>query len=885
MHRAKLELDDVFCAAMELASPTERAAYLNQACGDDLDARRRVERLLAAHSQAGGFLGTGPSVDAATTDLPSQATGTLIGPYKLLQPIGEGGMGTVFLAEQTHPVQRKVALKVIKPGMDSRQVIARFEAERQALAMMDHVNIARVFDAGATESGRPYFVMELVHGVPITKYCDDNYLTPRARLELFIPVCQAIQHAHQKGVIHRDIKPSNVMITLYDGKPVPKVIDFGVAKATEQKLTERTLFTQYGTMVGTLEYMSPEQAEMSALGVDTRSDIFSLGVLLYELLTGSTPLSHKRVREVAYSEVLRMIKEEEPPRPSTRLSDSGEALARSRPNAKRNRRSCRELMRGELDWIVMKTLEKDRKRRYETANGLARDVERYLHDETVQACPPSAGYRFRKFARRNKRALASAAMLGLTLLAVLGTVAGTIGWVARDRAARQLTMEVEVNLAVNEAERFRRVANYPQALSAAKRADGLLAHGTASQGLKDRVRLVRQDLEMILRLEGILFDLTSLKQNPLWFDFVKLDSEYARAFRNYGIDVEALEPAKAGELIWDRPIGLQLALALDAWAEARRYTLTSPVPAPPQDKSWEQLLAAASAADPDPWRVRLRGVLEKRNREALVEVAAAGTPDDVPALSLGLLARALSDHGAYAQAETLLRRAQRRHPTSFWLNYDLAKTLLRQEPPLRDQAIRFLSVALALRPDSPAVYATLCGALADAGAWEEAAALCQEAVRVKADSAMLHLSYGNALGHQGKEEQAVPEYRKAIALEPECAAAHSSLGTALARTGRLDEAIVAHREAIRLNGPDRPDTLNMLANLANSYSEFARHLDALKLARRDAGAHESQAGPRPPRHAQHAREPRQHLCCPRPALGRPQAPRSDAGAYESQARP
>ena len=294
------------------------------------------------------------------------------------------------------PVQRKVALKVIKPGMDSRQVIARFEAERQALAMMDHVNIARVLDAGATEAGRPYFVMELVHGVPITKYCDDNHLTPRERLELFVPVCQAIQHAHQKGIIHRDIKPSNVMVTLYDGKPVPKVIDFGVAKATEQKLTERTLFTQYGTMVGTLEYMSPEQAEMSALGVDTRSDIYSLGVLLYELLTGSTPLTHKRMKEAAYAEILRMIKEEEPPKPSTRLSDSGEALASISAHRHTEPAKLTKLVRGELDWIVMKTLEKDRNRRYETANGFAADVQRYLDDEPVQACPPSAGYRLRQ---------------------------------------------------------------------------------------------------------------------------------------------------------------------------------------------------------------------------------------------------------------------------------------------------------------------------------------------------------------------------------------------------------------------------------------------------------------------------------------------------------
>ena len=357
----------------------------------------------------------------ATVELPiTERPGTVIGPYKLLQQIGEGGMGTVFMAEQTQPVQRKVALKVIKPGMDSRQVIARFEAERQALAMMDHVNIARVLDAGATESGRPYFVMELVHGVPITKYCDDNRLTPRERLELFVPVCQAIQHAHQKGIIHRDIKPSNVLVTLYDGKPVPKVIDFGVAKATEQRLTERTLFTQYGTMVGTLEYMSPEQAEMSALGVDTRSDIYSLGVLLYELLTGSTPLSHKRLKEAAYAEILRMIKEEEPPRPSTRLSDSGEALASISAQRHTEPAKLTKLVRGELDWIVMKTLEKDRNRRYETANGFAADVQRYLDDEPVQACPPSARYRFREV-----RAAEQAGAGDRGVMLVLALVRGT----------------------------------------------------------------------------------------------------------------------------------------------------------------------------------------------------------------------------------------------------------------------------------------------------------------------------------------------------------------------------------------------------------------------------------------------------------------------------
>src|SRR5689334_18497263 len=401
---------EIFLAALQQPTAGERAAFLDQACGSDANLRGQIEALLAEHEQLGSYLEAPVAAGQRTLDEApaTERPGTVIGPYKLLQQIGEGGMGTVFMAEQAKPVQRKVALKVIKPGMDSRQVIARFEAERQALALMDHVNIARVFDGGTTENGRPYFVMELVHGVPITQYCDDSHLTPRERLELFVPVCQAIQHAHQKGIIHRDIKPPNVMVTLYDGKPVPKVIDFGVAKATEQKLTERTLFTQYGTLIGTFEYMSPEQAEMSALGADTRSDIFSLGVLLFELLTGSTPLSRKRLKAAAYPEILRMIKEEEPPKPSTRLSDSGETLASISANRQTEPAKLTRLVRGELDWIVMKTLEKDRNRRYATANDFAADVQRYLSDEPVLACPPSTWYRFCKFARRNKRAVVTA---------------------------------------------------------------------------------------------------------------------------------------------------------------------------------------------------------------------------------------------------------------------------------------------------------------------------------------------------------------------------------------------------------------------------------------------------------------------------------------------
>jgi serine/threonine protein kinase/tetratricopeptide (TPR) repeat protein len=424
----------IFLEAIEIGSASERASYLDSACGGNAELRGQVEALIRAHQTPQRLLDNA-AVAPPTIDRPPQLErpGGVIGPYKLLEQIGEGGMGTVFLAEQDQPVRRKVALKVIKAGMDSRQVIARFEVERQALAMMDHVNIARVLDAGTTEAGRPYFVMELVRGVPITKYCDDHHLTPRERLELFVPVCHAIQHAHQKGIIHRDIKPSNVMITLYDGKPIPKVIDFGVAKATEQKLTDRTLFTQSGTMVGTMEYMSPEQAEMSAQGVDTRSDIYSLGVLLYELLTGSTPLSHKRLKEAAYVEVVRMIKEEEPPKPSTRLGDSGEALASISAQRHMEPAKLTKLVRGELDWIVMRTLEKDRNRRYETANGFAADLLRYLNDEPVLACPPSAGYRLEKFVRRNRGPVLAASLVLFAL--VVGVIGTSFGFLQARHAA------------------------------------------------------------------------------------------------------------------------------------------------------------------------------------------------------------------------------------------------------------------------------------------------------------------------------------------------------------------------------------------------------------------------------------------------------------------
>ncbi len=427
----------VFLAAVESKDPAERAKILDARCADNAELRGRVEALLTANDQSdelpnAGTIDFGGERRATVIGSIHAAAGkTIAGRYRLLEEIGEGGMGTVWVAEQTQPVRRRVALKLIKPGMDSRTVLARFEVERQALALMDHPNIAKVLDGGVTDLGSPFFVMEYVKGVPITEYCDKIRVTVEGRLALFVQVCHAVQHAHQKGIIHRDLKPSNILVALYDGVPIPKVIDFGLAKAMNQPLTERTLYTGHGVMVGTPLYMSPEQAELNNLDVDTRTDIYSLGVILYELLTGTTPLDRQRCKEAAWQEIVRLIKEEEPSKPSTKLTGSG-----SLPSVAAQRQlepaQFTRLIRGDLDWIALKALEKERSRRYETPNALALDVERDLTDQPVEACPPSTAYRVRKFARRNRVAV-------LTMLAILaalgiGTVIATWQAVVATRA-------------------------------------------------------------------------------------------------------------------------------------------------------------------------------------------------------------------------------------------------------------------------------------------------------------------------------------------------------------------------------------------------------------------------------------------------------------------
>jgi serine/threonine protein kinase/Flp pilus assembly protein TadD len=844
----------IFLEAVEKHAPEQWPAFLDQACSGQPQLRRRVEVLLQAHVEAG----TAEHQAAAEEPAPSavrssvEAVGSVIGPYKLLQQIGEGGMGVVFLAEQTQPVQRKVALKLIKAGLDSGQVLARFEAERQALALMDHPNIAKVLDAGtvgvpalagsaATDSenrlkpelqhsGRPYFVMELVKGVPLTKFCDERHLTPKERLELFVPVCQAVQHAHQKGIIHRDLKPSNVLVCLYDGQPVPKVIDFGVAKATGQKLTERTLFTAFGAVVGTLEYMSPEQAELNQLDTDTRSDIYSLGVLLYELLTGTTPLERKRFKEVALLEALRLIREEEPPRPSTRLS-TAEGLPSIAANRGVEPKQLSSLMRGELDWIILKALEKDRERRYETANGFARDIQRYLHDEPVQACPPSAWYRIRKFVRRHKAALGTAAAALLVLLLATGGVS----WVLWDRVAQRAARaqqravtENTVHEALGRAEELGRQAEalpqrtsreaaaavivWQRAADQLAQAEAALRAGEADTSLRRRVADLSEQFQkgwdqaeqrrvQAERREKLLRDLDDARMaKATWIethhDFAGAAAKYGQAFASFGIDVRPGQAdVLARQIAAEEPaVRDALIVALDDWAFCAAYV--------PTTWSVADLRAIARAADTDAWRQEYRQAVINGDGAVLGRLSQAARRLSLPPTSLDLLASALKFAGQHEEAVDLLRWARGRHPADFWIAFNLGNFLGqgKQSLPVHlEEEIGCYRVAVALRPEAIAAHSSLGNALSSKGQLDDAIAAFRQAIALDSKFAAAHNNLGSALWAKGQLNDAIAAFRQAIALDPKFAAGHYNLGIALRAKGQLDDAIAAFRQAITLD--------------------------------------------------------------------------------------
>jgi serine/threonine protein kinase/Flp pilus assembly protein TadD len=827
MPNATPSLDTVFCEAIEIADPDARAVYLARACGADVGLRCRVEALIAAHFRAESFLDR-PAEAAAAAFAPGNdpaaapEPGSVIGPYTLTEKVGEGGMGAVYVADQAAPVKRRVALKVIKPGMDTTEVVARFEAERQALALMDHPNIATVLDAGSTDQGRPYFVMELVRGLPITEYCDQAVLPADRRLRLFARVCRAVQHAHQKGVIHRDLKPTNVLVTEHDGQPVPKVIDFGVAKAVNQRLTDRTVHTRLAQLVGTPMYMAPEQAELGGLDVDTRADVYSLGVLLYELLTGTTPFDPEALRRAGFDELRRVIREDEPPRPSQRVSTL-DAAARSTVSARRGldeRRLCR-LLRGDLDRVVMKALEKDRDRRYESAGAFAVDVERYLAGRPVEARPPSAAYRLRKYALRNKAAVAMAAVLFAAGLAV----AVTVGWTARARSAERAEAGRRAGEFLGDADRLEPSGRWVEALALVERAEAVLGPA-GDAGLRDRVRQRKRVLALVLRAEAIRLDFATVREEDLNSELA--DRRFAEAFREYGLDIDTVSPGEAAERLPDGAAQGEVVAALDEWAFARRDHSDG------DDRGWKHLVATARAADTDPWRDRVRALWQEtpfhrpsRSIESLDEwrkrIVAAGWDRDAYVANLKevlktapldrvhpgtaqYLAQMANEHPA---VEAMLREAQRRRPGDLWLNRALADELARTNP---REAVSFIRAALALRPESPVLLSNLGQALNDSGQFDEALATFDRALRLRPDYATAHLNRGVALAGKGLHVEAATEYREAIRLRPGLREAHSNLGNALYHQGRFGEAAAAYREATRL----RPGDVDALVSLGHA---------------------------------------------------------------------
>jgi tetratricopeptide (TPR) repeat protein len=872
MVEAKQTEKSIFLAAVEIASDVERAAFIQQACLDNPQLRAEVDALLRAHAKPQPLLDAAPTPGPTIDEPISERPGTIIGPYKLLEQLGEGGFGVVFMAEQTQPIRRRVALKVIKPGMDSRQVIARFEAERQALALMDHPNIAHVFDGDATDSGRPYFVMELVRGRALTDYCDQNNLPIRERLELFIDVCQAVQHAHQKGIIHRDIKPSNVLVTLLDGKPVVKVIDFGIAKAMGQQLTEKTLFTNFAAMIGTPLYMSPEQAEMSGLDVDTRSDVYSLGVLLYELLTGTTPFDKERLKQASFDEIRRIIREEEPPKPSARISQSSPHAPREEPReasvtrsvtatietiATRRRCDPRKLIRlfrGDLDWIVMKALEKDRNRRYESASSLAADVQRYLADEPVLACPPSAWYRLRKFVRRHKRVLGTAAAM---LLA-----ASVLGWTLWSRAEQEEARRAEHSLRLTETQRAVSVAlarvaplaeqarNMPVATSAEAAAtlgvwreaeDALgqaaaaLSAGTADQDLNQRVAATRRDLEqgrllterslrIAQRKEKLFRDLDQARMvystiTDGGFDEAASATKYGAAFMAYDLDADTGHPDELARQIAtaDPEVRQALVIALDDWAHRAARCKTRWVPG--------KLRALADAADDDDWRKASRAAWAARDKKALRDLSAAARQRSLPASSLVRLAINLYSLELRDEAVALLRWARPRHPSDFWVHYYLGMNLnLRQgRTPLElEEEIGCYRAALALRPDASSVHNSLGIALYQKKQLDEADAAFREALRLQPDAAA-HCNLGIVMMERGRLDDALAEYREALHLNKDDPITHYNIGLVLQAKGKFEAAIAAYKEALRI----RKDFAEAHHNLGNALQDLHRVDEAI----------------------------------------------------------
>jgi serine/threonine protein kinase len=831
----------IFLAAIDEHTPDQWPTFLEQACEGNVALRAEVEKLLHAQAVLGDFQET-PRFGAAegADECIGERPGSIIGPYQLLELLGEGGFGTVYLAEQREPLRRTVALKIIKPGMDTRHVIARFEAERQALALMDHPNIAQVLDAGATDSGRPYFVMDLVPGVPITEYCEQHFLPLHARLKLFIDVCHAIQHAHRKGVIHRDIKPNNVLVTEHEGVPVVKVIDFGVAKAIAQKLTERTLLTANGQMIGTPAYMSPEQAQMNGLDIDTRSDVYALGVLLYELLTGTTPLETERLRNVGYAELQRLIRDEEAPRPSTRLATlEGGATKLAGVRGLGGRRWVR-LVAGDLDWIVMKALEKDPNRRYDTPGSFAEDVERYLRREAIEARPPSALYQLKKLAQRHRTAVVTGLVVAAALL--IGTVVAVWQAVIATQAQQQAFMAARAEKEAKELALTR---------EAERRA--------VLEFMEDRVfRAARPQGQ-----EGGLGRSVSLRQAV-----EAALPHIEKSFPNQPL-IEARLRATLGQIFLD--LGDARIAADQCGAAFRLYTSHLGSEHPDTLRSAHNLACGYHDLGRYKAALQLHAETLARRRSTL------GADDADTLRSMNCLACTYAALGRHADAlklrnETLaLCKASlgAGHPDTLRSMYSLAESYAAVRR--RADALKLTEETLALcksthgpdHPDTLLCMHGLANRYTALGRHADALKLRDETLsRMKTQLGHDHPATYRCLNglavtyhHLGRHADALKLYEETLALQkaslgadhPDTFQTMYNLAITYAALGRHADALKLREASMALHmaslGAEHSRTLMSMNNVAWSYAALGRHADALKLYQETLAMQQDRLGP------------------------------------------
>ncbi len=799
--------EDIFTAAIQLPSADARDSFLDAACGEDQALRQRIDHLIAAHDSPESSLE--PAFQATRMMPAIEKVGSVIGPYKLREQLGEGGMGVVYVAEQEKPVGRKVALKIIKPGMASTEVIARFEAERQALAMMEHPHIARMLDAGTTQAGQPFFVMELVHGVSITQFCDQQELTNCERLQLFVQVCRAVQHAHQKGVIHRDIKPSNVLVADIDGAAIPKVIDFGVAKAVGHKLTDGTIYTQFSQMVGTPLYMSPEQTKLGVADLDTRSDVYSLGVLLYELLTGGTPFNPETLKNAGFDEFRRMIREDEPPRPSDMVSTlQAKALSTVASHRQTEPRKFGESLRGELDWIVMKSLEKDRNRRYESASAFAADVERFLSGDAVQACPPSTIYRIKKFAQRNKGQLLTATF-GAALLLIALTV-GVSAKLKGDSLLRQLTADVDKSLTAA------RTAIETNDLAVARQqigeANGRLA--SAGQSLPQLMATVKQ-------LSAEIDDRREQQQRLQSFEQLARDA----------MDSMFIGGALDGEKQAAQALDLYGVLSDEDWLDRLHASyLTKQQQNMVQQTAYEILLLLADHG------VRW-GTQEEKVKRTTVSLQYLQRAEAFHSLTRAFYwvrsecQNYLNDTEKARQDRKLFRSTAATTAFDYFLPGHTAGW-----QGDRKEAIRSYEAALRLQPDHFNSLLFLAMRLSADGRKGEAAEVYRACLALRPDHVLTLRNRALLLAERGEHEEAIELTGKAIQLKADSASCYGVRGSSYLAQGQLPKALADYDKAVDIVRSDNFSDTETAVNVYNHRAELFHRMGQTDRALEDLNA-------------------------------------------------